>query len=83
MRRLQHHAQPGLQIKQCIVTIVPAIDQDATLPGLIETRQQIHQGALAAAGCTDQRDTLSLFHVQAEISQYLFRRVVVEVHMTE
>ena len=59
---LKHHHPVGPRLGH-----LPPIDQDAAMAGLRQARQQVQQGALAAAGMADQRDEFALADLQVDV----------------
>ena len=56
---LGDHADVGAKRFQGDPGEVLAVDQEAARGGLVERRQQVHEGGFARAGGADQRDHLS------------------------
>ena len=46
---------------------LPPLDQDAAAAGLAQARQQVEQGALAAAGVPDQRNEFAFAHLEIDV----------------
>src|SRR5690606_28010831 len=56
------------------------VDQDATLPRIVEAEQQPADGRLAGARRTDDRDVRSRWHVEAQAVEDLSVAIVSEHH---
>ena len=67
---LGHHRQLRPQVRQPVIGQRDAIQQDLALAGLVEARQQMYQGALAAAGAANKGDGLAGGNVDGNVMQY-------------
>ncbi len=83
MRRLQHHADPGLDRLLGERGVVPPGDADHASARLVEAAEQAGDGGLPAAGRTHQRDHLALAHPQGKILQHRFAFLIAEGDMVE
>ena len=81
---LEDHADVGAQIFEVIVAQVAAVEQDATLVGFVQPRQQLHQRGLAGAVLADQRQQRRPAAVRSPMAQCpAFRVGIAEADVLE
>ena len=70
-RLLQHHADLPAQRLRIPLAHIHAIHQHRASIDIIETRDQVHQRALASAGRSQQRNLLTRLHAEADALQHI------------
>ena len=75
---LQHHAKTRLQPVQAAVAVVDAVHQHLPRGRFVEAADDVHQGALAAAGRADDGDGFVHADLQVDVPQHGLLRVVGE-----
>ena len=66
---LLHDADVASQRLERDVANVDAIDQDPASGGVVETRQQVHDGALAAPGRAQEGDDLARLDLEGDVPE--------------
>ena len=66
---LLHDADGRAQRRERDVADVVAVDRDAAVGDVVEARDQVHDGRLAAAGRSEQRDDLAGLRVDVDVAR--------------